>query len=123
VPHLVVLVRNVGTVDVERRGRTLRSHPSLHRGANVNFVSRGPDGRWGVRTYERGVEAETLACGTGSVASGIMLEAWGLGGSQTALETRSGRTLTVTLRERGGVRSPSLRGEGRLVFVGRLADL
>jgi diaminopimelate epimerase len=123
VPHLVALVQNAGTVDVERRGRSLRNHPSLRDGANVNFVSKGRDGRWRVRTYERGVEAETLACGTGSVATVILLEAWGLGGSQTAVETRSGRTLTVTMRERGGVRSPSLRGEGRIVFAGELWDV
>jgi diaminopimelate epimerase len=89
----------------------------------VNFVSKDRDGRWRVRTYERGVEAETLACGTGSVATAILLEAWGLGGSETALETRSGRTLTVTIRGQGSARSPSLRGEGRLVFVGELRDV
>jgi diaminopimelate epimerase len=123
VPHLVALVQDVGTVDVEGRGRILRTHPSLRDGANVNFVSKDRDGRWRVRTYERGVEAETLACGTGSVATAILLEAWGLGGSETALETRSGRTLTVTIRGQGSARSPSLRGEGRLVFVGELRDV
>ena len=123
VPHLVALVQDVGNVDVERRGRTLRNHPSLRAGANVNFVSKERDGRWRVRTYERGVEAETLACGTGSIATVCLLEAWGLGGSETALETRSGLTLTVALRERGSVRSPSLRGEGRIVFVGDLWDI
>jgi diaminopimelate epimerase len=123
VPHLVVLVQDVGNVDVEGRGRTLRNHPSLRYGANVNFVSTGRDGHWKVRTYERGVEAETLACGTGSIATAILLEAWGLRGNETALETRSGRTLTVAIREQGGVRSPSLRGEGRIVFVGELWDV
>ena len=56
---------DVEPVDVVGRGRPLRHHPTLADGANVNFVSRGTaDGRWRIRTYERGVEAETLACGT-----------------------------------------------------------
>ncbi|MEA3245376.1 MAG: diaminopimelate epimerase, partial [Gemmatimonadota bacterium] len=77
VPHLVVLVDDTAAVDVPARGRELRHHPSLERGANVNFVSRGPAG-WRMRTYERGVEAETQACGTGSVATAALLVAWGL---------------------------------------------
>src|SRR3954454_783380 len=80
VPHLVILCDDVATVDVVGRGRPLRSHPSLVHGANVNFVSRrSAEGRngWKVRTYERGVEAETLACGSGAVATTLMLMAWG----------------------------------------------
>ena len=69
VPHLVVRVADVSTVDVRQRGRPLRYDPSLEHGANVNFVSRDQSGIWGVRTYERGVEGETLACGPGAVAT------------------------------------------------------
>jgi diaminopimelate epimerase len=123
VPHLVVLVEDTDTIDVFNRGRTLRHHPSLAAGANVNFVAKRPDGRWRIRTYERGVENETLACGTGAVATGVMLEAWGQSGAQTALETRSGRTLTVTICHDAGAIRPSLRGEGRVVFSGELGEV
>jgi diaminopimelate epimerase len=123
VPHLVVLVDDAGAVDLPRRGAELRNHPSLSAGANVNFVAEAPTG-WRMRTYERGVEGETLACGTGSAATAILLQAWGLAsGPSMVILTTSGRSLTVTLRgEAGGIR-PSLRGEGRLVFEGTTSDI
>jgi len=120
VPHLVVLVDDVQTVDVVERGRFLRRHASNPQGANVNFVSRRRDG-WAIRTYERGVEGETLACGTGAIATAVLLSAWGeAGGVEVALHTRSGRELTVRLRRQGEAWNPTLRGEGRLVFEGTL---
>jgi diaminopimelate epimerase len=123
VPHLVLLCDDVGAVDVENRGRQLRRHPNLSHGANVNFVSRAADGGWRVRTYERGVEAETLACGTGAVAAAVLLKAWGEAGGSVRLETRSGRPLSVRLRPEGGADLPSLSGEARIVFVGKLGEL
>jgi diaminopimelate epimerase len=69
-----------------------------------------------MRTFERGVEGETLACGTGAVATAALLIAWGLASSPVALTSRSGATLTVRFT---GDR-PSLKGEGRLVFTGQL---
>lgn len=75
VPHLVVLVDDAERVDVAARGRKLRFDSSLADGANVNFVSKlDGGGLWRMRTYERGVEAETLACGTGTAATGVLLE-------------------------------------------------
>lgn len=113
VPHLVLLVgRGLGEIDVAGRGRELRSHPALGPdGANVSFVAAGSAG-WSFRTYERGVEAETLACGTGSVAVASVLVDAGLTKFPVDLRTASGCTLTVS-RGRHGVR---LAGEGRLVF-------
>ena len=73
VPHLVVRVDDVEQVDVVGRGRPLRHEQSLAQGANVNFVSPDGSGGWRIRTYERGVEGETLACGTGAVATAILL--------------------------------------------------
>ncbi|HXV17098.1 MAG TPA: diaminopimelate epimerase, partial [Gemmatimonadaceae bacterium] len=69
VPHVVVSCDDVSRAPVVDRGRRLRHHEKLAHGANVNFVSAAGPGRWRIRTYERGVEAETLACGTGAVAS------------------------------------------------------
>ena len=122
VPHLVVLVDDTEAVDVVVRGKALRHHASLEAGANVNFVAAGADGQWQMRTYERGVEGETLACGTGAVAAGVMLESWGLAGSETKIQTRSERILTVTVKHSGSAINTSLRGEGRIVFVGELAE-
>jgi diaminopimelate epimerase len=125
VPHLVIRCDDVATVDVVGRGRPLRSHPSLQHGANVNFVSPGRDGRWMYRTYERGVEAETLACGSGAVATAILLNLWGESAGSVEIETRSGRLLRVrlTLGANGSSWSPSLAGEGRVVFEGSLAEV
>jgi diaminopimelate epimerase len=123
VPHLVILVADVATVDVVGRGRPLRAHPSLPAGANVNFISRLPDGRWAMRTYERGVEGETLACGTGAVSIGVLLHAWGLADGPVQLQTRSGRELTVRLNRDTADLRPSLSGEGRIVFRGILGEI
>lgn len=123
VPHLVILDDDVGQVDVVERGRPLRSHPSLRQGANVNFVSRDADGCWRMRTYERGVEGETLACGTGAVATAVLMDAWGVSPGGIALQTKSGRTLTVRLRREGDAWYPSLSGEGRVVYEGRFAEV
>jgi len=123
VPHLVILCRDVETVDVVGRGRPLRSHPGYPKGLNVNFVSRGLDGRWRYRTYERGVEAETLACGSGAAAIAILLTEWGEATGTVELQTRSGKPLRVSLRRDASTWRPSLAGEGRVVFEGHLAEL
>ena len=122
-PHVVVRVPDVERADVAGRGRTLRHAPALPRGANVNFVSRAEDGGWRIRTFERGVEGETLACGTGSVATAVMLASWGEDSDDVALQTRSGRMLRIRLRRDGETWIPSLSGEGRLVFEGELREL
>ncbi|HET7056535.1 MAG TPA: diaminopimelate epimerase [Thermomicrobiales bacterium] len=121
IPHLVIEVPDVSQVDVTGRGRPLRFHKSLRDGANVNFVS-GSGDDWSIRTYERGVEGETLACGTGSVASAILIAIWHGGSGPIRLKTRSGRTLTVRLTRAGSGFVPSLSGEARIVFRGRFGE-
>lgn len=122
VPHLVVRVDDLEAVDVAGRGRRLRFDPATGApGANVNFVAPGETegDPWRIRTYERGVEGETLACGTGTVAAGI------------ALAARQEARLPVRFRSRGGpellVRAALdgarahdiwLGGQGRLLFRG-----
>jgi diaminopimelate epimerase len=124
VPHLVVLVEDVDRVDVAGRGRALRFDAALGpAGANVNFISRGANAaEWRMRTYERGVEAETLACGTGAVAAACALLEWGLGGSELVFVTRSGCQLeTRGRRAAGGMYDDLwLAGEARLVLRGVL---
>jgi diaminopimelate epimerase len=122
VPHLVVLVADVDRVDVAQRGRALRGDPALGaEGANVNFVSPGGlRSEWRVRTYERGVEAETLACGTGAVAVGCTLELWGLAQLPVTLGMRSGRRLGVKAQRgtSGVYEDVWLAGEAQMVFRG-----
>jgi diaminopimelate epimerase len=114
-----MLCDSVGGIDLGRRGRELRWWKTLEHGAYANVVSK-TSGGWAIRTFERGVEGETLACGTGSVASAALLKAWGLAGDETRLQTKSGRWLTVRLRDVAGETLASLSGEGRLVYRGSL---
>ena len=123
IPHVVIRVPDVALCDVLGRGSYVRNHGSLEAGANVNFVSRD-EGGWHIRTFERGVEGETLACGTGSVATAILLRLWGEAGDDVELETASGGRLGIrSVRGSDGSWTASLRGEGRLVFDGVLVDL
>ncbi len=122
VPHLVIRTRALEPIPLTTRGPELRHHASLPAGANVNWVAR-QNGGWAMRTYERGVEAETLACGTGAVACAALLRAWQESGEQTSLLTRSGQILTVRFRDEGGLWYPTLAGEGRIVFEGQIREL
>lgn len=122
IPHLVIEVPDIDRVDVVGRGRPLRSHPSLVDGANVNFVAPAGDS-WAMRTYERGVEGETLACGTGAIGSAILLATWTGSAGPVRLRTRSGRMLRVRLERTATGWLPSLSGEARVVFDGRFGEL
>jgi len=125
VPHLVVPVDDVDAVDVARWGPLLRRHPAGGpAGANVNWVE--PAGAPGaprrLRTFERGVEGETLACGTGASAVAFVLCRLGLAVSPVALRTRGGDTLTITLDERDPDRPRlHLRGPAAVAFSGEVA--
>lgn len=73
VPHVVVFVEKIREIDVNSLGALIRNHGQFKpRGTNVNFVEHVREGHVEVRTFERGVEGETLACGTGSVAAAII---------------------------------------------------
>lgn len=118
VPHLVVLVDDITAVDVQTRGRELRYHLALGpAGANTNFVARPPAGSpWPIRTYERGVEGETLACGTGTVAAAIALMQAGLAASPADFESWAGFPLRVQAELGAEATGLRLEGQGRLVF-------
>ncbi len=95
VRHVVIPVEDVGGLDVRAVGPVIRRHPDLGPGgANVNFVQPLPGGRLQVRSFETGVEAETLSCGSGVVASAL---AWLADHPTQALgcSVRSGDELTV----------------------------
>ena len=135
VPHAVVPVARLNAIDVEHLGRALRHHRAFSPGgANVDFIQ--PDPRRNnylrVRTYERGVEAETPACGTGVAASAVVQTLWRHGHAAgngklrrhtVNVETRSGDVLAVSFSAQGcgrdlRVTDLVLEGEAALVFRG-----
>jgi diaminopimelate epimerase len=124
VPHLVVFpVDGIGVdaLDVAAYGPPLRHHPEMPEGANVNFVERLGPSALAVRTYERGVEAETLACGSGVVASAVAACMPGRVAPPVKVRTRSGETLTVDFRIEGrAAHGIKLTGDARIVFEGTL---
>jgi len=112
VPHAVIFVDAVESVDIAAVAPAIRHHASFPQGANVNFVQRGTGDTITVRTFERGVEAETLSCGTGATASAAMAHKLGLAGTTVQVETKGG-PLTITLN--GGAK---MEGPATTVFAG-----
>lgn len=125
VPHLVLRVKNVEKVAIEARGPSLRKDPALGKGgANVNWLSPRADGSWRMRTFERGVEGETLACGTGAVACALSLAAQKDATPPVRIWTSSGLPLDVAWEKGPFVPTKiRLRGEARLVYRGILGSL
>jgi len=117
VPHAVVPVRGLEGFPVAEVGRALRRHAAFGAaGANIDFIESGPRGGVGVRTYERGVEGETLACGTGAVAAAAALRLLGRRGSPVRLRTLGGDVLAVSFSD-GEV---WLEGPVQLAFSGEI---
>jgi len=122
VPHVVVPVAKIEDVDVRSLGWALRHHPMFApRGANANFSEqRGPQSI-AIRTYERGVEDETLACGTGVVASAILFAANENATGPIDVFVRGGDTLQVDFKRRGDQFSNvTLTGPADFVFDGTI---
>jgi len=120
VPHYVVFLREgLWAQDIVPLGRAIRTHRELQPdgGANVNFVTVRDRHSIEVRTYERGVEGETLSCGSGVVASTVVSALFGKVESPVAVLTRSGITLEVSFELAGGyAESVRLRGDARLIY-------
>ena len=122
VPHVVIFVQGLAGIPVFEIGREVRYHPHFKpAGTNVNFVEvKGPRAIT-VRTYERGVEQNTLACGTGSTASAIVSALTHRVESPVEVTTEGGEVLTVDFTRNGKtVKDVYLEGEARLVFEGKL---
>ena len=123
VPHLVVFVEgSLAALPIERLGPPLRRHPALPDGANVNFVK--VEGRGlAIRTFERGVEAETLACGSGVVASAVVAASQGRVSPPVSCSTRSGVSFTVAFSPGGGATTDAtLTGDAREIFTAELTE-
>ncbi len=120
VPHAVVLAADLEATDAAGVGRALRNHPRFApAGTNVNFIAPGTGDSLSIRTYERGVEDETLACGTGTVAASIVAAKYLGRKSPIVATTRGGEELAVYFTlERDGAKNVFLEGGARLVFSG-----
>lgn len=131
VPHVVWFADTedqLENIDVLERGRILRFHPHFQpAGTNANFAFVRDRHNITLRTYERGVEAETLACGTGSIASALLASARGFADSPVQVHTRSGETLVIhfnkVLQEgRTEFSEVRLEGDARVVYDAALWD-
>jgi diaminopimelate epimerase len=122
VPHVVVPVAKVDEVDVCSLGAALRQHPIFApRGANANFSEQRGPRSIAIRTYERGVEDETLACGTGVVASALIFAVTENVPGPIDVLVRGGDTLQVDFsREQNQFRNVTLTGPADFVFEGTI---
>lgn len=128
VPHTVIFVNDIEKIDVQEIGHMVRYHRAFApAGTNVDFVKKTGPHAISVRTYERGVEGETLACGTGVTASAIIAGLRGMVKAPVSCLTRGGDTLTVnfSINERGDFLSPvsnvCLEGPAEVSFTGEVA--
>jgi diaminopimelate epimerase len=126
VPHAVLYVEDADAfgsrAELEQVGRAIRqSEAFAPAGTNVNVVSPLGENRLRMRTYERGVEAETLACGTGAVASAVVSVGRGMVTTPVEIVTSSGMPLVASFDLRqNGARTIALRGETRIVMSGTI---
>src|SRR5438876_11283364 len=122
VPHVVVRVTQVGDVDVSREGSAIRYHEMFSpKGANVNFIEKRGADKVAVRTYERGVEDETLACGTGVVASALVFAVTENVKGPTTVIARGGDELHVGFdRIAKQFRNVTLTGPAEFAFEGTI---
>jgi len=121
VPHVVIFWDDIESAPVEKIGFKIRYHEIFKpAGTNVNFVElvEGDKKYLKIRTYERGVEAETLACGTGASASAYVSYKLCLVDKKVDLLTKSGEILTVYIEDEGN--KIYLEGDTRFVFEGRI---
>jgi diaminopimelate epimerase len=119
VPHFVVEVKDIDKVDVKNLGRTLRFHKAFApKGTNVNFIQKTAAGSYRIRTYERGVEDETLACGTGAVAAAITLNAAGKVKSPVAMKANGGMLKIYFKKDCCSYNNVFLEGPASVVMEG-----
>jgi diaminopimelate epimerase len=122
VPHVIYFMNDLESIDVMKLGRKIRYHNFFKpKGTNANFIKVTDPGSLVIRTYERGVEEETLACGTGAIASAIVATAVGLVSPPIGVMTRSGCPLKIDFKRKEEIFSPIwLEGEARVICSGEL---
>jgi diaminopimelate epimerase len=122
VPHAVKIVEDVRQAPIRELGRKIRFHPRFQpAGTNADFLQVVDRGHLKIRTYERGVEDETLACGTGAVASVLIAAKRNLVDSPVEVETSGGETLKIHFENKGkSFARVFLEGDTRVVYEGDL---
>ena len=122
VPHVVVPVSRVDVVHVSTQGAAIRRHKMFSpKGANVNFLEKRGPRKIAIRTYERGVENETLACGTGVVAGALIFGATENVDGPIGVLVRGGDELTVGFKRKGkSFANVTLAGPAEFVFEGTI---
>jgi diaminopimelate epimerase len=122
VPHVVIPVEDLESVDVRGLGSAIRHHELFSpKGANANFLKRRGDRQISIRTYERGVEDETLACGTGVVASALIFSALERVDGPIGVLVRGGNELEVGFEKEGErFKNVTLTGPADFVFEGTI---
>ncbi|MEI6351291.1 MAG: diaminopimelate epimerase [Verrucomicrobiota bacterium] len=123
VPHAVVVVEDLEAVPVQALGAGIRYHAAFApKGTNANFIQKTAADTIAIRTYERGVEGETLACGTGVVASALVFHELTGTPSPIQVQVRGGETLRVAFKgSAGNYRNVTLTGPADFVFDGEIA--
>ena len=123
VPHAVVFVADLENTDIVRLGRTLRHHTHFApKGTNANFIGELPGGKLAIRTYERGVEDETLACGTGLTAAALLWAGITGAPSPVSVLVRGGETMQVGFeKDADGWKNVTLTGPADFTFDGQVA--
>jgi diaminopimelate epimerase len=126
VPHVIIFLGDepaLDALDVDGIGRALRHHPAFApRGVNANFAVRRTDGAFRMRTYERGVEMETLACGTGAVAVGLMAYRKFGSGTPVLIHPSGGGLLKIGFRASANMFGDvTLAGPAELIAEGEIS--
>ena len=124
VPHVVIVTDTLDDVEVVKMGREIRLHDMFAPvGTNVNFICPIKDDTIGIRTYERGVEDETLACGTGSVAGALILVRKVKIDGPINVLTRSGGKLKIYYKENNATyQDVYLEGDARVIYRAKLFE-
>jgi diaminopimelate epimerase len=121
VPHVVVTTDDARRFDLDRLGPKIRYHEAFAPdGANVNIIDLSREGIIRIRTYERGVEAQTMACGTGAVAAAVTAFLKGSVRPPVTLLPPSGVELVVGFRHEGAITDVTLEGDARMIYRGML---
>ena len=119
-PHHVEMIKNLDKISVKVLGSSIRfSKKYSPGGTNVNFFNKISDKRFQIRTYERGVEDETLSCGTGATATAVAVHAMGLTNqNEIIIQTKGGELIISFEANKTGYKNIYLKGPTRFVFKG-----
>ena len=127
VPHAIIYTLDIMDEDVFDIGRGVRSHPAFSpAGTNVDFVQKQGANELQIRTYERGVEDETLACGTGAVAAALLASRAGMVQPPVCVQTQGGEVLTVDFTatsEGESFGDVFLEGSAKFIFEGTTIEI